>query len=247
MTKRLKLRQELIKGELKMQNNEIVMYEKPSATIKPYRNDYIVNVGEKQFSLKRNDDFGMLQKKDGSNITTKPTLFKSGAHKILTAFGLTYLSEITDSCKLHDKGYFYYEVKTTAYFNGQAVRSGLGCANTSESANGNASGYNTANSMLKKAEKRSEVDLAIKLADASGWFTADLEDTENDKRAGQLMHDDDPITAKQVKRIFAIAGTNEITVEKAKELLASWGFASTKDIKQSQYDDVCDKLEKYRK
>lgn len=230
-----------------MQENAVVIYDKPIASITPYRNNYIVDIGGKNFTLKRNEDFGMLQRKDGSNITTKPTLFKSGAHKILTAFGLTYLNEITDSCKMHDKGYFYYEVKTTAYYNGQAVRSGLGCANTSESANGNASGYNTANSMLKKAEKRSEVDLAIKLADASAWFNADLEDTENDKRAGQILHDDDVITTKQKKRIFAIAATNEITAEKAKQLLTSWGFASTNDIKQRDYDNICEKFENYGK
>lgn len=230
-----------------MQENAVVIYDKPSASITPYRNNYIVDIGGQNFTLKRNEDFGMLKKKDGSNITTKPTLFKSGAHKILTAFGLTYLNEITDSCKMHDKGYFYYEVKTTAYYNGQAVRSGLGCANTSESANGNASGYNTANSMLKKAEKRSEVDLAIKLADASAWFNADLEDTENDKRAGQILHDDDVITTKQKKRIFAIAATNEITAEKAKQLLTSWGFASTNDIKQKDYDAICEKFENYGK
>ena len=228
-----------------MQENAVVIYDKPSASISAYRNNYIVSIGEQSFTLKRNEDFGMLQRKDGSNITTKPTLFKSGAHKILTAFGLTYLNEITDSCKMHDKGYFYYEVKTTAYYNGQPVRSGFGCANTSESANGVASGYNTANSMLKKAEKRSEVDLAIKLADASAWFNADLEDMENDKKAGQILHDDDAITPKQAKRLFAIAATHEITAEKAKQLLSAWGFSSTKDIKQKDYDEICEKFEKY--
>jgi hypothetical protein len=172
---------------------------------------------------------------------------KSGASKLLTAFGLTYVNEVIDSYKDHAKGYFYYEVKTTAYFNGEPVRTGLGSANSSESANGNASGYNLANNMLKKAEKRSEVDLAIKLADASGWFTQDIEDTQLEKQANNLVHDDDAITAKQVKRIFAIASTSGITIEKAKELLSSWGFASTKDIKQKDYDEVCQKLENYAK
>ena len=230
-----------------MENNEITLYNAPKTEIKAYRNDYNVTIGNNQFVLKRNIDFGMITKKDGTAISTKPTLFKSGAHRILTAFGLTYITEVIDSHKDFTHGFFYYECCTSAYFNGQKVRTGLGCANTNESANGNANGYNTANSMLKKAEKRSEVDLAIKLADASSWFTADLEDMDNDKRASQLMHDDDPITAKQVKRIFAIAGANEITIEKAKELLTSWGFASTKDIKQCQYDEVCEKLEKYGK
>lgn len=227
--------------------NELTIYEAPKAEIKAYRNDYNVTIGDSQFTLKRNVDFGMITRKDGSAISTKPTLFKSGAHRILTAFGLTYITEIIDSHKDYNSGLFYYECRTTAYFNDKPVRSGLGCANTNESANGNASGFNTANSMLKKAEKRSEVDLAIKLADASSWFTADLEDMENEKRAGQLLSDNDPITPKQVKRIYAIAGTYEITVEKAKELLTSWGYASTRDIKQNQYDEVCEKLEQYGK
>lgn len=227
--------------------NQIVVYNTPKTEIKAYRNDYNVTIGNTNFTLKRNVDFGMILKKDGTPLSSKPTLFKGGAHRILTAFGLTYLNEITDSYKSHDKGYFYYEVKTTAYYNGQAVRSGYGCANTNESANGNANGYNTANSMLKKAEKRSEVDLAIKLADASNWFTADLEDTENEKRANELLKDSDAITPKQVKRIYAIASANEITIEKAKELLTSWGFASTKDITQKDYDMVCEKLENYNK
>lgn len=229
------------------QNNGIVVYQTPKTEIKPYRNNYNVLIGDKQIELKRNIDFGMILRKDGSPITNKPTLMKSGASKLLTAFGLTYLNEVIDSCKMHDKGYFYYEVKTTAYFNGQPVRTGLGSANSSESANGNASGFNLANNMLKKAEKRSEVDLAIKLADASGWFVADLEDTQLEQQANSLVHDDDAITPKQVKRIFAIASANEITIEKAKELLASWGYASTKDIKQKHYDEVCEKLENYRK
>ena len=229
------------------ENQAIIEYEKPKVEIRPYRNNYNVTIGNQNFELKRDIDFGMILKKDGSPITNKPTLFKSGSSKILTAFGLTYLNEVIDSYKIHEKGYYYYEVKTTAYFNGQPVRSGLGCANTSESANGNASGYNTANNMLKKAEKRSEVDLAIKLAYASGWFTADLEDTQLEKQANNLMHDDDKITSKQVKRIFAIASANEITIEKAKELLASWGFVSTKDITQKDYDQVCEKLENYGK
>ena len=228
-------------------SNDIIEYENPKCEIKPYRNNYSVSIGDKKLDLIRNVDFGMILRKDGTPITTKPTLMKSGASKLLTAFGLTYVNEITDSYKDHAKGYFYYEVKTTAYFNGEPVRTGLGSANSNESANGNAIGYNLANNMLKKAEKRSEVDLAIKLADASGWFTQDLEDTQLEQRASNLVHDDDSITPKQVKRIFAIASANEITIEKAKELLASWGFASTKDIKQKDYDGICEKLENYRK
>lgn len=230
-----------------MENSEITIYQPPKTDIKPYRNNYNVTIGNTTFELKRDIDFGMILKKDGTPITNKPTLMKSGASKILTALGLTYQNEVIDSYKDHKAGYFYYEVKTTAYFDGKPVRTGLGSANSAESANGTASGFNLANNMLKKAEKRSEVDLAIKLADASGWFVQDLEDSNLEKQANSLVHDDDVITAKQVKRIFAIASSNEITIEKAKELLTSWGFESTKSITQKDYDEICEKLEKYGK
>lgn len=230
-----------------MSDNEMIIYDAPKTLIKPFRNDYIVTIGQAEVTLKRDTDFGMIKRKDGTPITNKPTLFKSGAHRILTAFGLTYTTELIDKQIDFQSGFFYFAFKATAFFKGQPVRTGWGCANTSEKSSGFASAFDVANTKMKLAEKRAEVDLAIKLADASGWFTADLEDVDNERRANELVHDNDAITAKQVKRIFAIASANEITIEKAKELLASWGFASTKDITQAQYDEVCRKLEGYGK
>ena len=127
------------------------------------------------------------------------------------------------------------------------VRTGVGCCNTCESGFGTSGGFNSANNALKKAKKRAVVDLALTLGSLSNCFTQDLDDENNEQRASQLLKDDDAITSKQVKRIFAIASSNEITIEKAKELLVAWGFASTKDIKQKDYDSVCEKLEKYNK
>ena len=131
--------------------NEIMVYNPPKTEIKPYRNNYHITIGEKQIELKRDIDFGMIVRPNGSPITNRPTLFKAGASRILTAFGLTYQNEIVDSYKDHANGYFYYEVKTTAYYNGVPVRTGFGSANTSESSNGTASGYNLAHNMLLKA------------------------------------------------------------------------------------------------
>ena len=105
--------------------------------------------------------------------------------------------------------------------------------------------FNSANSALKKAKKRAVVDLALTLGSLSNCFTQDLEDDNNEQRASQLLSDSDFITPKQVKRIFAIASNNEITTDKAKSLLAEWGFSSTKEITQKDYDMVCEKLEKY--
>lgn len=224
-----------------MENN-IIVYEQPKLEITPYRNNYNVTIGGNYAcTLRRDVDFGKVPK------AKTPSLWKSGAEKILLGFGLYYDVEITDSYKDYKQGFFYYECKATAYFNGSIVRAGVGCANTSEASNGVASGFNTANSALKKAKKRAIVDLALTIGSLSDCFTQDLDDENNEEKAKALQSEEDFITSKQIKRIFAIAATNEISAEKAKELLKSWGFESTKTIKLKDYDGICEKFENYRK
>lgn len=227
--------------------------ELPIVYIEPKRNNYDLTIGSYSSTLKRDVDFGMItyvDKRTGEtkNVSNKPTLYKSGAEKILLGMGVPYNVEIIDSYKDYTEGFFYYEVMAKAYDNkGNVVRVGVGCANTNEKNNGAASAFDTANSMLKKAKKRAIVDLAISLASASDWFVQDIEDTQNEERMKNLQSDEDCINSKQIKRIFAIANNNEISTEKAKSLLAEWGFASTKDIKVKDYDAVCEKLENYKK
>lgn len=221
-------------------DNEIVALELPQATLVSQRNNYELTIGTYSAKLVRGVDFGKMPK------AKKPSLWKSGAEKVLMGFGLYYDTELTDSYKDYKNGFFYYEFTARAYDqNGRVVRSGVGCANTSESGNGMATGFNTANSAIKKGKKRAVVDLALTIAGLSDAFTQDIEDDDNEKRSQELLRDDDFITTKQVKRIFAIAQNNEITVEKAKSLLTEWGFASTKNIKQKDYDAVCEKLQNY--
>ena len=163
-------------------------------------------------------------------------------------YGLYYDVVLNDSYKDFQHGIFYYEFIARAFDQeGRIVRTGVGCCTTQESSFGSASGYNSANSAIKKAKKRAVVDLALTLGSLSDMFTQDLDDDNNEQRATQILRDDDPITSKQSKRLFAIAATNEITAEQAKQILASWGFASTKDIKQKDYDDICKKFENYGK
>jgi hypothetical protein len=224
-----------------MAENDLIVYEQPKVVSTLKRNDYNITVGDKEVTLKRNIDFGKVPK------AKSPSLWKAGAEKILMAFGLLYDVEITDSYKDYKNGFFYYECKATAYFDGKIVRVGVGCANTSESANGTASGFNQANSALKKAKKRAIVDLALTLGSLSDCFTQDFEDENfvNDDSARKIQGDNDPITTKQVQRIFAIAASKDISREKAKTLLTSWGVESTKDIKLKDYDAICEKLEHY--
>lgn len=222
--------------------NDIIVYDIQKPSISTHKANYIVKFGEKEFTLKRDVDFGKVPK------AKTPSLWKAGAEKILMGYGLYYDVLMTDSYKDFKNGVFYYEFTARAFDkDGRVVRTGVGCCTTQESSFGSASGYNSANSAIKKAKKRAVVDLALTLGSLSDMFTQDMDDDNNEQRATQILRDDDPITAKQAKRLFAIAATNEITTEKAKTLLASWGFASTKDITQKDYDGVCERFESYGK
>lgn len=222
--------------------NEVIVYDVQKPSINAHKNNYIVKFGEREFTLKRDIDFGKVPK------AKTPSLWKAGAEKILMGYGLYYDVLMTDSYKDFKNGIFYYEFTARAFDKeGRIVRTGVGCCTTQESGFGSASGYNSANSAIKKAKKRAVVDLALTLGSLSDMFTQDMDDDNNEQRATQILRDDDPITAKQAKRLFAIAATNEITTEKAKTLLTSWGFASTKDITQKDYDGVCEKFETYGK
>lgn len=225
-----------------MAENDLIVYEQPKVVSTLKRNDYHITVGDKDVTLKRNIDFGKVPK------AKSPSLWKAGAEKILMAFGLLYDVEITDSYKDYKNGFFYYECKATAYFDGKIVRVGVGCANTSESSNGTASGFNQANSALKKAKKRAIVDLALTLGSLSDCFTQDFEDENfvSDDVAKKVQSDEDYITTKQAQRIYALAAINDISREKAKSLLTSWGVESTKLIKLKDYDAICEKMQNYR-
>lgn len=217
----------------------VTLYQVPKAEIALKRNNYSVQIGCSDFTLVRGVDFGKVPK------AKTPSLWKSGAEKILMGYGLYYDVVMTDSHKDYSNGFFYYEFTARAYDQeGRIVRTGVGCCNTSESSFGMAGGFNSANSAIKKAKKRAVVDLALTLGSLSDMFTQDIEDDNNEARASEILRDDDPITTKQAKRLFAIAATNEITTEKAKQLLTSWGFSSTRDIKQSDYDAICEKFAK---
>ena len=222
--------------------NEIIVYDVKKPEISVYRNNYTVKFGDREFELKRDVDFGKVPK------AKTPSLWKAGAEKILMGYGLYYDVVLNDSHKDFHNGIFYYEFIARAFDKeGRIVRTGVGCCTTQESSFGSASGYNSANSAMKKAKKRAVVDLALTLGSLSDMFTQDMDDDNNEQRATQILRDDDAITPKQSKRLFAIAATREITAEQAKTLLASWGFASTRDIKQKDYDDICKKFENYGK
>lgn len=226
-------------------DNDIIMYEGQRAITTSKRGNYLLTspLTNRQVELKRDVDFGVINK------TKRPSLYKAGAEKVCAAYGL--LQHYTIESKIEEVGndpFFFYTVRCDLVKISQDGKeyifsSGLGSANTKEKRNGFNGAYDAANSALKMAVKRSLVAAAINIGGLSSMFSQDIED-ENFVEKGYTniaatQNDEAPLTAKQIKRLFAIAEDAGYNANECKTILAKNGITSTKDIKQKDYDTVC--------
>lgn len=226
-------------------SNEITqIYGGQKAIVEAKRMNYSISVPNgTEMILKRDIDFGVIPK------TKKPSLYKSGAEKICFAYGLMQRYYIeTKFEQIEPEPFFYYAVRCDLVKlnlnTGQeyVFTSGFGSANTKEKRNGFNGAFDSANSALKMAQKRALVSAAIAVCGGSDLFTQDIEDetvTKNYEEMKATAKDDAPVTANQIKRLYAIGKEAGRNVTEVKNLLISKGFASTKDIKQKEYDEVC--------
>lgn len=123
-----------------------------------------------QNTLKPDHDYGIIPG------TSKPTLLKPGAEKILMLLGLTSEYEIIEEVKDYQKGFFAYEVKCILYKNGVKITEGFGHCNTKEKKYVNQDAFTLANTVLKMAKKRAQVDATLTVGSLSDVFTQDIED-----------------------------------------------------------------------
>ena len=94
------------------------------------------------------------------------------------------------------------------------------------------------------------VDACLMLAQLSGAFTADLEDSTLDMAdfqevAKAVVRPDDKISAKQVKRLYTLCTQNSVDSETAAKIIADAGYDSAKSILNRDYDSICNKIESF--
>ena len=229
-------------------SEELTIYEGKQAIVKTSGVNYRITspMTGTAVSLYRDIDFGMIPK------TKKPSLFKSGAEKVIAAYGL--LQHYTIESKLEQMGddpFFYYVIRCDLVRVGNdgheyVFTSGIGSANTKEKRNGFNGAFDAANSTIKMAQKRAMVSAAVNIGALSSMFTMDIEDSDFVNGGyQQIASTQDPnsrITSAQVKRLFAIANNAGVNANKAKERLAIMGYTKATEVTQSVYDDICEKL-----
>lgn len=133
-----------------------------------------------QNTLKKDHDFGVIP---GTN---KPTLLKPGAEKIQMLFGVTSEYEVTERIQDYDKGFFAFTVCCKIYKNDMKITEGVGHCNTREKKYVNQDPYTLANTCLKMAKKRAQIDATLTIASLSEVFTQDMEDLQGYLQAEQI-------------------------------------------------------------
>lgn len=123
-----------------------------------------------QKTLKRGHDYGVIPGTD------KPTLLKPGAEKILMLMGLSSEYHITERIQDYEEGFFAFTVRCELYKNGTKITEGVGHCNTKEKKYKNQDPYTLANTCLKMAKKRAQIDATLTVASLSEVFTQDIED-----------------------------------------------------------------------
>ncbi len=145
-------------------------------------------------------DYGTIQfkTKSGKKVKSKPTLFKPGAERIMSWFGLkAKFKKDDETYEMADRpaGLFCYLCQLINE-EGEIVAEGRGAAHENERTSWNE------NNAIKIAEKRAMVDATIRVANLSEFFTQDIEDMN----LGQKDEDDKKQTSTSktgsyVKRI----------------------------------------------
>lgn len=230
-------------------NEELVAYSYTplNAAVRPKGKNYLVDAksGLPAVQLSRGTDFGVIPG------TKKPSLFKAGAEKIATNYGLCQHYELVSKVERTEGKdvFFYYLVRCdlVKIIDGKeyVIVSAYGSGNTNEKRNGFNAAWDAANGTLKMAQKRALVGAVIALCSGSGMFSQDMEDEAFMKNAETIIKEDPEaaVSTQQIRRLYAVAGEAGLTQSETKQRLAAMGYASTKDIKQKDYDEVIQKLQ----
>lgn len=108
-----------------------------------------------------------------------------------------------------------------------------------------------ANTILKMAKKRGQIDMTLTATAASDVFDQDLEDLPEGvvqevaerkppiKPPQKKTSDPNKISEAQKKRFYAIAKNTGFSDDEIKAHLLTLGIEHTADILKSQYDDLC--------
>lgn len=205
-----------------------------------------------QKSLKDGHDYGIIP-----GTGNKPTLLKPGAEKILMLMGVTSEYQLIERVQDYEQGFFAFTVKCVLSRNGQVITEGLGHCNNREKKyrSERQDPYTLANTCLKMAKKRSQIDAVLTIASLSEVFTQDLDEmepvnnnTNNYKKQPRTVKNINIPTEKQLKMLHAKGKELGLTKDEAKAMMQEmFGKTSTGDLTKKEASELIDYLIKLEK
>lgn len=197
-------------------------------------------------NLRQNHDYGIIPG------TPKPTLLKPGAEKILILMGITSEYELIERIQDYDNGFFAFTVKCVLTKGDQKITEGLGHCNTKEKKFIKQDPCTIANTCLKMAKKRAQIDATLTVSSLSDIFTQDIEELdlngiqvdESIKNNKIATDNGNTITENQGKRMFAKAQGN---LDLVREILKKHGYTSSKEVTKFDYEKICEEIEEASK
>lgn len=206
-----------------------------------------------EVKLERNVDFGVVPK------TKKPTLFKSGAEKLIMCYQLMPRYSVESSIENFDSknALFAYTVKCSLFkgfmkpdgsYTEVEYSNGYGTANTSEKRNGYNSAFDAQNGTIKMAQKRALTAAALAVSGLSSMFTQDLED-ETGVTVTEMVEQKpgDFINSQQRTRMGNVAANAGMTTQQFVKWLSAEGYPKSSQITVQMFDEIIDKLQKLAK
>jgi len=209
-----------------------------------------------QKALKKDHDYGVIP-----GTGSKPTLLKPGAEKILMLMGLTSEYEVIERVQDYDRGFFAFTVKCALSKGDVKVTEGVGHANTRErryTSGRQQDAYTLANTVLKMAKKRAQVDAVLTVASLSEIFTQDLEDyeeipqqsprsaqTQTRPQAQQKNSSTNGATENQLKKLFAVSKELGLEKETMTAIMQErYGKQSSRELTKQEASDLIEYLTK---
>ena len=235
----------------------VVQTEALPAVAKARGSAYVVTspLTNQEVTLSRNVDFGVVPR------TKKPSLYKSGAEKIIMTYGLMCRYTIESRIEQLDakgNGFFYYNVKCSLMkgftlsdgsYKEVEYANGFGSANTNESRNGMNSAFNSANATLKMAQKRAMVQAALAVSGLSSMFTMDMEDETQGITMQDMMQQKpgDIINSQQRARMGNVAAMAGMSPQELGKWLSAEGYPKSSQITVQQFEEIVERLKKLAK
>jgi len=199
-----------------------------------------------QKTLKDGHDYGVIP-----GTGNKPTLLKPGAEKILMLMGVTSEYQLIERIQDYEQGFFAFTVKCVLSRGGQVITEGLGHCNNREKKyrSERQDPFTLANTCLKMAKKRAQIDAVLTIASLSEVFTQDLDEMEpvdnsrNSKRVGSVGPSE-----KQLKMLFAKAKNLQIPEDDMKLIIQDkFGKQSSKELTKKEASELIDLLINFEK